>query len=78
MIKVASQNKSGRVVGSGWAALAQAIRQLDGEKIRDCKEDIESMLAIRMTERGVNKDVRPSLAISSGDIQFTMLGNTLE
>ena len=44
----------------------------------DCKEDIESMLTIRMTERGVNKDVRPSLAISSGDIQFTMLGNTLE
>lgn len=44
MIKVASQNKSGRVVGSGWAALAQAIRQLDGEKIRDCKEDIDTLL----------------------------------
>lgn len=29
---------------SGWAAMARAVREFDEEKVRDCKEDIDTLL----------------------------------
>ena len=28
----------------GWAAMAKTLRDVDGDKIRDCKEDIDTLL----------------------------------
>ena len=29
---------------SGWAAMAKTIREVDEDKVRDCKEDIDTLL----------------------------------
>ena len=29
---------------TGWAAMAKTVRDFDEEKIRDCKEDIDTLL----------------------------------
>lgn len=29
---------------TGWTAMAQAVRNFDEEKVRDCKEDVDTLL----------------------------------
>ena len=30
--------------GSGWSAIAQTVRDVDEAKVKDCKEDIDTLL----------------------------------
>ena len=29
---------------TGWSAMAKAVREFDEEKVKDCKEDIDTLL----------------------------------
>jgi hypothetical protein len=31
-------------VGTGWSAMARIVREVDAQKIQDCKEDIDTIL----------------------------------
>ncbi len=41
----------------GWAAIAKTVRDIDEDKIRNCKEDIDTLLVFVSSERftgGIN------------------------
>ncbi len=59
----AEESATAAPVKNAWARLSTTIRKVDAEKVRDCKEDIDTILVFVSDYLFVYSDARPLIML---------------